>query len=110
MNQRNEESYKKLKIAFQRREELKKQYQLYSSLDKTANGNLTGTAKLDFQTFIQRRFFEMIIKEANKRLIKMSSNQFLLQCRSIDKLSSQGAVGLDLDVYSLVNDKTRDVR
>ena len=110
MNQRNEEAYKKLKIAFQRREELKKQYQLYSSLDKTANGNLTGTAKLDFQTFIQRRFFEMIINEANKRLIKMSSNQFLLQCRSIDKLSSQGAVGLDLDVYSLVNDKTRDVK
>ena len=52
----------------------------------------------------------MIIKEANKRLIKMTSNQFILQCRSLDKLSSQGAVGLDLDVYSLVNDRTRDVK
>ena len=110
INQRNEEAYVKLKKAFNKREELKQQYQLYSSLDKTANGNLSGTAKLDFQTFIQRRFFEMIIKEANKRLIHMTSNQFILQCRSIDKLSSQGAVGLDLDVYSLVNDRTRDVK
>ena len=40
----------------------------------------------------------------------MSGNQFILQCRSLDKLGSQGAVGLDLDVYSLVNDKTRDVK
>lgn len=110
INQRNEEAYTKLKKAFAKREDLKKQYQLYSSLDKTANGNLSGTAKLDFQTYIQRRFFEMIIREANKRLIKMTSNQFILQCRSIDKLSSQGAVGLDLDVYSLVNDRTRDVK
>lgn len=110
MNQRNEEAYRKLKKAFIKREEQKQQYQLYSSLDKTANGSLSGTAKLDFQTYIQRRFFEMIIKEANKRLIKMTSNQFILQCRSLDKLSSQGAVGLDLDVYSLVNDRTRDVK
>lgn len=110
INQRNEEAYKKLKKAFAKREELKQHYQLYGSLDKTANGNLSGTAKLDFQTYIQRRFFEMIIREANKRLIKMTSNQFILQCRSIDKLSSQGAVGLDLDVYSLVNDRTRDVK
>ena len=110
INQRNEEAYQKLKKAFARREQLKQQYQLYSGLDKTANGNLSGTAKLDFQTFIQRRFFEMIIREANKRLIKMTSNQFILQCRSLDKLSSQGAVGLDLDVYSLINDRTRDVK
>lgn len=110
INHRNEEAYTKLKKAFVKREQLKQQYQLYSGLDKTANGNLSGTAKLDFQTYIQRRFFELIIREANKRLIKMTSNQFILQCRSIDKLSSQGAVGLDLDVYSLVNDRTRDVK
>lgn len=110
VNQRNEEAYQKLKKAFEKRELLKQQYQLYSGLDKTANGNLAGSAKLDFQTFIQRRFFERIIHEANKRLIKMTSNQFILQCRSLDKLSSQGAVGLDLDVYSLINDRTRDVK
>lgn len=110
VRQRNQEAYEKLQKAFAKREELKKQYQLYATLDKTANGSLSGTAKLDFQTYIQRRFFEKIIHEANKRLIKMTSGQFLLQCRSLDRLGSQGAVGLDLDVYSLVNDRTRDVK
>lgn len=110
INQRNSEAYDKLKVLYEKREKLKAEYMLYSNLDKTANGNLSGSAKLDFQTYIQRRYFEAIIHEANKRLIKMSSNQFILQCRSFDKLGSQGAVGLDLDVYSLVNDKTRDVK
>lgn len=95
---------------FQRMQILKQEYELYSNLDKTAKGNLSGSAKLDFQTYIQRKYFETIVREANKRLVKMSGNQFILQCRSLDKLGSQGAVGLDLDVYSLVNDKTRDVK
>ena len=110
INQRNQEAYEKLQGLFQRRQILKQEYELYSNLDKTANGNLSGSAKLDFQTYIQRKYFETIVREANKRLVKMSGNQFILQCRSLDKLGSQGAVGLDLDVYSLVNDKTRDVK
>ncbi|MBE5878024.1 MAG: SMC family ATPase, partial [Lachnospiraceae bacterium] len=109
-NERNREAYEKLKKLYDRRGELRRQYDLYSNLDKTANGNLSGTAKMDFQTFIQRKYFERIIHEANKRLVKMTSNQFILQCRELHNLGSQGAVGLDLDVYSLVNDKTRDVK
>lgn len=110
LNQRNTEIRERFTRLLKEREGLKKQYILYSGLDKTANGNLSGVAKIDFQTYMQRRYFEMMIREANKRLIKMTSNQFVLQCRSMDKLGSQGAVGLDLDVYSLVNDKTRDVK
>lgn len=109
-NQRNMEIMERLTKLIKERNSLKQQYVQYSVLDKTANGNLSGTAKIDFQTYMQRRYFEMMIREANKRLIKMTSNQFVLQCRSMDKLGSQGAVGLDLDVYSLVNDKTRDVK
>lgn len=109
-NERNQEILDKLKKLYNYRKELKAQYDLYSNLDKTANGNLSGTAKMDFQTFIQRKYFEKIIHEANKRLVKMTSNQFILQCRDLQNLGSQGAVGLDLDVYSLVNDKTRDVK
>lgn len=110
INQRNREALEKLTRQLDTRKTLKEEYEMYSNLDKTANGNLAGTAKLDFQTYIQRKYFEAIIREANKRLVKMTSNQFILQCRSLDKLGSQGAVGLDLDVYSLVNDKTRDVK
>lgn len=110
MNQRNTEIKEKLAVLQEERKQLKQKYTLYNNLDKTANGNLSGMAKMDFQTYIQRRYFELMIQEANKRLVKMTSNQFILQCRSLDKLGSQGAVGLDLDVYSLVNDKTRDVK
>ncbi len=109
-NHINEEIYKKVSRLYEKRTVLKHEYELYSTLDKTANGNLPGSVKLDFQTYIQRRYFDAIVNEANKRLIKMSRGQFILQCRSLDRLGSQGAVGLDLDVYSLVNDKTRDVK
>lgn len=40
----------------------------------------------------------------------MTANEFILQCREIKDLSSQGQAGLDLDVYHLVNDSVRDVK
>ena len=40
----------------------------------------------------------------------MTSNEFILQCREISALSSQGQAGLDLDVYDLVTDSVRDVK
>lgn len=109
-NKRNEEAMHTITGFMAKRRELLEKYMLYANLDKTANGGLPGTAKMDFQTYIQRHYFERMIREANKRLLKMTSNQFVLQCRDLDRLGTQGAVGLDLDVYSLVTDKTRDVK
>jgi exonuclease SbcC len=40
----------------------------------------------------------------------MSNGQFILKCRDVEDLSNQGEVGLDLDVYSMVNDQIRDVK
>ncbi|MDF2486865.1 MAG: hypothetical protein K0R46_3033, partial [Herbinix sp.] len=40
----------------------------------------------------------------------MSNGQFILKCRGVEDLSNQGEVGLDLDVYSMVNDQIRDVK
>ncbi len=84
-------------------------YETIKRLDDTANGRLS-QRHMNFQTYIQRSYFSMIVKEANKRLFQMSGGQFLLQCRDVKELGSQGEVGLDLDVYSLVNDRTRDVK
>lgn len=106
----NSKAQAKIQRLFTERLALKKKYEVLSTLDKTANGNLSGAAKMDFQTYIQRRYFEHIIHEANKRLQIMSSEQFILRCRDKESLGAQGEVGLDLDVYSLVNDKTRDVK
>lgn len=41
---------------------------------------------------------------------KMAAGQFLLRCRSLENLSTQGNAGLDLDVYSMVTGKVRDVK
>ena len=55
-------------------------------------------------------YFRQIIQAANRRLARMTSNEFILQCREIQDLSSQGQAGLDLDVYDLVIDSVRDVK
>ena len=106
----NERATQTLSKLFKERAKKKAEFEIMSRLDKTANGSLSGSVKLDFQTYMQRRYFEHIIHEANKRLIVMSSNQFILQCRNLKDLGTQGEVGLDLDVYSMVTDKTRDVK
>ena len=65
---------------------------------------------MDFESYMQRQYFEQMIQCANHHLQKMASGQFLLRCRSLDKLSTQASAGLDLDVYSLVTGKVRDVK
>lgn len=91
-------------------EELKEQYVLIHHLKLTADGGLSGSAKLDFESYIQRKYFERIIARANQRLLQMSSGQFLLKCKEIDQLSNRTKAGLDLDVYSLVTESVRDVK
>ncbi|NLO09152.1 MAG: SMC family ATPase [Clostridiales bacterium] len=106
---RNEEVYTKVTRLISDREKAMKTYSAISRLANTAGGKLSGR-HLNFQTYIQRMYFSMILKEANKRLYTMSNNQFILKCRDMEDLSGQGEVGLDLDVYSMVNDQVRDVK
>lgn len=110
MIERNREAKKNLAILYRERESLKEQYELIGNLDRTANGNLAKQARMDLQTYVQRRYFRYIISEANQRLVKMNGEQFILQCRDFQNLGKQGEVGLDLDVYDLVADKVRDVK
>ena len=91
-------------------EELREKYEVVGNLSRTANGSLTGSVKLDFETYVQRKYFRQIIQAANRRLAKMTSGGFILQCRELKDLSSQGQAGLDLDVYDLVTDSVRDVK
>ncbi len=79
-------------------------------LSRIANGQMAGMARMDFQTYMQRRYFQQMVDAANRRLVGMSGHQFLLECRSLENLGRQGEAGLDLDVYSLVNDSIRDVK
>lgn len=106
----NEKVLRNLKKLQKESGTLEQSYQVISKLYKTANGKLSGTAGIDFQTFVQRQYFVQMIHAANRRLKIMTDGQFLLQCREFDSLGKQGEVGLDLDVYSVVTGKTRDVK
>lgn len=106
----NRECLSQLTKKFAASEELRQKYEIISNLSKTANGNLTGSIKLDFETYVQRRYFRQIIQAANKRLIQMTGGEFLLECRNVKSLGNQGQAGLDLDVYHVVSDTTRDVK
>lgn len=106
----HQSAYDSLKKYFAVQEELRKKYEVVSNLSRTANGGLSGSVKLDFETYVQRKYFRQIIQAANRRLAKMTSGGFILQCRELKDLSSQGQAGLDLDVYDLVTDSVRDVK
>ena len=88
-NERNREIRDNLKRNFEKNSGLQKQYEIVGNLSKTANGNLSGSAKLDFETYIQRQYFRQIIRAANKRLVRMTSGEFILQCRDVEKLGAR---------------------
>lgn len=109
-SQNNQRAYEKLLSIGRKEEGLRKKFVCMEDLSRTANGTLKQSVKLDFETYVQRQYFQRIITAANRRLSRMTSNEFILQCRDLDRLGSQGQAGLDLDVYHLVNDATRDVK
>ena len=107
---RNRKAWENLKRLWKGQEQKEQEYRLVRHLSQTANGRLSGTAGLDFQTWVQRQYFQRMIQAANRRLNIMADGQFLLQCRSLDTLGKQGEVGLDLDVYSMTTGKVWDVK
>ena len=78
-------------------------------LSKLASGTAVGKRRIAFEQYVQATYFEMIINEANKRLISMTDNRYmLLRKKSSDKISEKMA--LDLDVLDNYNGKIRDVK
>ena len=106
----NETAYRNLTVHLHEREKLDKEKQQISELYQTADGKVSGMARLDFQTYVQRQYFRQMIQAANRRLRRMTDGAFELQCRELEDLGKQGEVGLDLDVYSFVTDRVRDVK
>lgn len=107
---RNEMVQAEMKQYLSEREKLAIRKQEIDLLYRAADGKLEKTARLDFQTYMQRRYFRQMIQAANRRLKIMTDGAFLLQCRDLEDLGKQGEAGLDLDVYSLLTDRTRDVK
>lgn len=78
-------------------------------LSKLATGKANGKRRIAFEQFVQATYFDRIINEANRRLINMTDNRYmLLRKKSTEKISEKMA--LDLDVLDNYNGKIRDVK
>lgn len=91
------------------KQKLDEENRVIKSLFLTAAGKLSGSVKIDFETYIQRQYFKQIIQEANKRLLTMSSGQFILKLKETQGSGRRSNEGLDLSVYSLVTNSERDI-
>ncbi len=109
----NLDSNEKFNKALQKTADLLKEQMVkvarIDELSKLASGTAVGKRKIAFEQYVQATYFDMIINEANKRLINMTDNRYmLLRKKSSDKISEKMA--LDLDVLDNYNGKIRDVK
>ena len=80
------------------------------SLSDTANGTITGKARIMLETYIQMQYFDRILARANIRLMTMSSGQYELK-RQEKGESKKEKAGLDLlDVVDHYNGTVRSVK
>ena len=78
-------------------------------LAETANGSISGKAKLNLETFIQQTYFDRILERANIRLLIMSDGQYEMKRRREAK-DNQSKSGLDIDVLDHYTNSERDVK
>lgn len=82
---------------------------LAKSLFRTANGRLPQSEKMDLETYVQREYFRQIIAQANKRFLRMTNEQFMLQLKEENTGKGKNE-GLDLQVYCLTTANVRDIK
>lgn len=70
----------------------------------TESGN-----RMNLETFVQRSYMEKILCDANRRFRNMSNGQFELKLINVEDAGEGKNKGLDLEVLSIVTDKTRSV-
>lgn len=91
------------------REEKEKHFAEYKSLSDTANGDLSGKAKISFETYLQTAYFARILQAANLRLMAMTGDRYRLQ-RQEEGGNLKSQSGLELAVLDFYTGKVRDVR
>lgn len=106
----NEEIIESLKALNRKWEHADSEYAVYDTLYKTAGGHLSGSAKMDFETYVLRKYFVEIINAANHRLSGMNDGQWRLKCRNISELANNRQAGLDLDVHDEITNTSRNVK
>ena len=90
-------------------EQTEKEYVWIHSLADTAGGTLNGKSKVELETYVQRAYFDRILRRANLRLMTMSSGQYEMKRReSADNKKDKS--GLELNVIDHYNGSERSVK
>lgn len=89
--------------------ELEGRWSWLRALSNTANGNISGKEKIMLETYVQRSFFERIIRRANSRFMVMSGGQYELKRRE-NAENNRSQSGLELDVIDHYNGTERSVK
>lgn len=106
----NERILQQLEKIYTRIGKRQEEFSTMETLNKIASGSVSGSRKLDFETYVLRLYFREVLNAANKRLLKMTGEEFMLQTRDLDDLALKGRTGLELDVYDLPSSAVRDVK
>ena len=84
------------------------EHAVVDALANTANGNLSGVAKVTFETFVQQTYLDRVIAAANRRLEVIANGRYELTRRREAKNLRQQS-GLELAVLDHRSGKERDV-
>ncbi len=103
-----EESRKRLKADFDKSEKQRTEWRKINDLYNVASGRLSGQAKISFETYVQRYYFQEVVAAANQRLRTLSGGMFVLRCKEGAR-DKRAQAGLDLDVFDASTGKWRDV-
>ena len=79
------------------------------ALSNTANGNLTGQKKIMLETYVQKTYFDQILRRANLRLEVMTQGQYELR-RCTEGENNRSQSGLELDVFDHWSGSQRSVK
>ena len=81
-------------------EKLEEKARWLKAMRDTATGKVIGKAKIDFETYVQMTYFDVVLSYANRRLQIMSDGQYTFK---------RGKSGLDLNVIDHYNGSEREV-
>ena len=105
----NQSQRQRLEAQAEAARRLEAEYRVMKDVSDTANGDVTGQARVTLEAFVQTAYFDRIIDYANRRLIHMSRGQYDLVRRRTEDAGKRGQTGLDLDVVDHYNGATRAV-
>ena len=100
---------RRLAAASGERKRLEEEYARVRGLSRTANGELSGKQKLDFEQYVQAAYFGRVLRQANGRLSAMTNGRYVLLRRE-DPSNLQSKSGLELEVLDHYTGLRRGVR